>query len=63
MKALADAGIYLALDVNSPAYSLNRENPDFIHASYNDVGSSFVSKRLLLKSTSIGLSSKRFRYR
>lgn len=37
MKALADNGIYLALDVNSPAYSLNRENSGSVHASYNDV--------------------------
>jgi hypothetical protein len=37
MNALADAGIYLALDVNSPAYSLNRENAWSLHASYNDV--------------------------
>lgn len=37
MKVLADAGIYLALDVNSPAYSLNRENEWSLHASYNDV--------------------------
>jgi len=34
MSALADAGIYLALDVNSPKYSLNRNEPD---VSYNDV--------------------------
>ena len=34
MKALADAGIYLVLDVNTPLYSLNRANP---HKSYNDV--------------------------
>ncbi|EME87820.1 glycoside hydrolase family 72 protein [Pseudocercospora fijiensis CIRAD86] len=34
MSALADAGIYLALDVNSPKYSLNRANPA---PSYNDV--------------------------
>ena len=34
MKALADAGIYLALDVNSPNYSINRADP---HPSYNDV--------------------------
>lgn len=27
MNALADAGIYLALDVNSPNYSINRANP------------------------------------
>ena len=34
MKALEDAGIYLILDVNSPLYSLNRQDP---HPSYNDV--------------------------
>lgn len=34
MNALADAGIYLVLDVNTPKYSLNRENPK---SSYNDV--------------------------
>lgn len=34
MKALSDAGIYLALDVNSPEYSINRANP---HPSYNEV--------------------------
>lgn len=34
---LADAGIYLALDANTPAYSLNRENAASLHASYNDV--------------------------
>ena len=34
MKALDDAGIYLILDVNSPLYSLNRDNP---HPSYNNV--------------------------
>ncbi|GIZ40988.1 hypothetical protein CKM354_000430700 [Cercospora kikuchii] len=27
MSALADAGIYLALDVNSPKYSINRDKP------------------------------------
>ena len=27
MNALADAGIYLALDVNNPNYSINREKP------------------------------------
>ncbi|KAK8139562.1 hypothetical protein PG984_000685 [Apiospora sp. TS-2023a] len=32
MKMLADAGIYLVLDVNSPKYSINREKPD---PSYN----------------------------
>lgn len=34
MKLLADAGIYLVLDVNSPLYSLNRANPA---PSYNAV--------------------------
>lgn len=34
MSALADAGIYLALDVNTPLYSINRASPA---ASYNDV--------------------------
>ena len=34
MSALADAGIYLALDVNSPLYSLNRNDPA---GSYNDL--------------------------
>lgn len=34
MSALADAGIYLVLDVNTPKYSLNRADPG---PSYNDV--------------------------
>lgn len=34
MSELADAGIYLMLDVNTPDYSINREDP---HPSYNDV--------------------------
>ena len=34
MNALAAAGIYLVLDVNTPLYSLNRANPA---PSYNDV--------------------------
>ena len=34
MNALAKAGIYLALDVNTPKYSLNRASPK---QSYNDV--------------------------
>lgn len=34
MSALADAGIYLVLDVNTPRYSINRADPK---ASYNDV--------------------------
>ncbi|CAO2647343.1 Nn.00g082650.m01.CDS01 [Neocucurbitaria sp. VM-36] len=37
MKMLDDAGIYLALDANTPEYSLNRENADTLHRSYNDV--------------------------
>jgi hypothetical protein len=37
MKMLDDAGIYLALDANTPKYSLNRENADTLHTSYNDV--------------------------
>jgi hypothetical protein len=34
MNALADAGIYLVLDLNTPKYSLNRNDPK---TSYNDV--------------------------
>ncbi|KAF1939684.1 hypothetical protein EJ02DRAFT_251085 [Clathrospora elynae] len=34
MNALADAGIYLALDLNTPKYSLNRADPQI---SYNKV--------------------------
>lgn len=34
MSALADSGIYLILDINSPKYSLNRADPS---PSYNDV--------------------------
>ena len=34
MNALAEAGIYLVLDVNTPNYSLNRASP---HESYNTV--------------------------
>lgn len=34
MSALADAGIYLVLDVNTPKYSLNRASPE---ESYNSV--------------------------
>ena len=34
MNALSEAGIYLALDVNTPKYSLNRADPN---PSYNDV--------------------------
>lgn len=37
MKTLADAGIYLALDVNTPFYSLNRKDNASIAMSYNDV--------------------------
>lgn len=37
MKMLDDAGIYLALDANTPEYSLNRENAATLHRSYNDV--------------------------
>ncbi|CBY01531.1 hypothetical protein LEMA_P003180.1 [Plenodomus lingam JN3] len=37
MKMLADAGIYLALDANTPDYSLNRETAATLHRSYNDV--------------------------
>ncbi|CAI6298854.1 unnamed protein product [Periconia digitata] len=36
MKMLDDAGIYLALDANTPKYSLNRENEDTLRASYNE---------------------------
>jgi hypothetical protein len=32
MNALADAGIYVVLDANNPAYSINRNDP---HGSYN----------------------------
>lgn len=34
MNALADASIYVVLDVNTPKYSLNRADPE---TSYNDV--------------------------
>lgn len=34
MKLLADAGMYLVLDVNTPKYAINRASP---HKSYNDV--------------------------
>ncbi|KAF2467870.1 1,3-beta-glucanosyltransferase gel1 precursor [Lindgomyces ingoldianus] len=37
MKLLDDAGIYLALDANTPKYSLNRETEQTLHRSYNDV--------------------------
>jgi len=36
MKMLDDAGIYLALDANTPKYSLNRENAATLARSYND---------------------------
>ncbi|KAF2865739.1 Glucanosyltransferase-domain-containing protein [Massariosphaeria phaeospora] len=37
MQMLDDAGIYLALDANTPKYSLNRETQATLHRSYNDV--------------------------
>ena len=37
MKMLDDAGIYLALDANTPKYSLNRKDLASLHMSYNDV--------------------------
>lgn len=37
MALLDEAGIYLALDANTPKYSLNRESEDTLHRSYNDV--------------------------
>ncbi|KAK3115012.1 hypothetical protein LTR53_006097 [Teratosphaeriaceae sp. CCFEE 6253] len=37
MQILDEAGIYLALDANTPQYSLNRESLTSLHASYNDV--------------------------
>jgi hypothetical protein len=37
MKMLDDAGIYLALDANTPKYSLNRETDKTLHTSYNEV--------------------------
>ena len=39
MNALADAGIYVVVDVNTPKYSLNRKDPK---ASYNDVYLQFI---------------------
>lgn len=36
MKMLDDAGIYLALDANTPEYSLNRQNEDTLRRSYNE---------------------------
>lgn len=37
MNALADAGIYLALDVNTPKYSINRASVKSAQTSYNKV--------------------------
>ncbi|CAK3794571.1 glycoside hydrolase family 72 [Lecanosticta acicola] len=37
MQLLDDAGIYLALDANTPHYSLNRADLSSLHASYNQV--------------------------
>jgi hypothetical protein len=37
MKALSDANIYLAVDVNTPHYSLNRVFDYSTRASYNEV--------------------------
>ena len=50
MKELSDAGIYLALDVNTPKYSLNRDQPA---ESYNSVYLQSVSSAS--KSCSHGL--------
>jgi hypothetical protein len=36
MKLLADAGIYLALDANTPQFSLNRQNNASLFQSYNE---------------------------
>jgi hypothetical protein len=36
MKLLSEAGVYVAVDVGSPAISLNRENEYTVNASYND---------------------------
>ncbi|KAH7305163.1 Glucanosyltransferase-domain-containing protein [Rhexocercosporidium sp. MPI-PUGE-AT-0058] len=36
MKLLADAGIYLALDANTPEFSLNRQNNQTLFQSYNE---------------------------
>lgn len=36
MQMLDEAGIYLALDVNTPDASLRRDSLDALHASYND---------------------------
>jgi len=45
MKALADAGVYVALDVNTPLNSLNRKDEKALHISYNEV------RRFLLQSS------------
>lgn len=37
MALLDNAGIYLALDANTPDYSLNRADLESLHQSYNDV--------------------------
>jgi 1,3-beta-glucanosyltransferase GAS5 len=37
MEMLDEAGIYLALDANTPKYSLNRADRASLHMSYNDV--------------------------
>jgi hypothetical protein len=37
MKMLDDAGIYLALDANTPKFSLNRETEATLRRSYNEV--------------------------
>lgn len=36
MKMLEDAGIYLALDINTPSFSLNRADKASLHLSYNE---------------------------
>lgn len=36
MKMLNDAGIYLALDINTPDFSLNRADEASLHLSYNE---------------------------
>jgi 1,3-beta-glucanosyltransferase GAS5 len=48
MKTLADAGIYVALDVNSPKYSLNRKDSYACWRSYNDVRGSRIQKQILM---------------
>lgn len=46
MNALAEAGIYLALDVNTPSYSLNRDtpgvsyNPTYLQSIFATIGKS-----------------------